>query len=68
MECRDFSAKHVLMTRTHKDERRGWSFKARVPSWFKKMQKKKRKAKEKQAVRTGKEPPLSKKSDHWDWW
>ena len=37
------------------------------PKWFKIMQKKKRKAKEKSALRNDKEIPEFKKTDTWDW-
>jgi len=57
------------MSRTHKDRNNGyWSVRKGIPSWFKKMQKKGRKAKSKAAVRDGREPDRERTSDHWDYW
>lgn len=39
-----------------------------VPSWFKRMKGRARRAKEKQALREGKEVPKFKKSNIWEWW
>lgn len=67
------------MSRTYRKDRAGWDF---FDSWktasdtkkwykptkkFKKVLKNKRKAKEKQALRTGDEIPRFKKEDEWAW-
>lgn len=39
-----------------------------IPSWFKTIRKRARRSKEKQALRIGKEVPLFKKDDEWEWW
>lgn len=57
------------MSRTEKDRKpKYWSKLRGIPSSFKKLEKKRRRAKEKQAVRRGEEPPRTRKSDHWHWW
>jgi len=38
-----------------------------VPSKFKKFQRKKRRAQEKEAMNEGKEPPIFRKTDEWDY-
>ena len=36
-------------------------------SWYKKMERQQRRAREKQALRNGDEPPVFKKTDEWEW-
>lgn len=66
------------MSRTYKDTQEyrdfltekfgGWLTKGGVPSWFKVMRVKIRRAKEKQALRINKEIPFFRKDDEWDWY
>lgn len=63
------------MTRTHKDTRKYKEYLAdkvnfigSIPSNFKKLRKRLRKAKEKQALRANKEIPVWKNDDEYDWW
>jgi len=39
-----------------------------VPSWWKQMRQRIRRAKDRQAMRRGDEPPKWKHDDIWDWW
>jgi hypothetical protein len=60
----------------------GWGFKYRIrvikkqrdrkpwnkpPKWFKQERRRNERAKVNNAMRVGKEPPLFKKADQWDW-
>jgi len=44
-----------------------WGFYGQIPSWWKRLRRRMRRAKEKDALRTGKQIPRFKKSDDWDW-
>jgi len=39
-----------------------------VPSWFKRMNRREERAKQKQALREGKDIPIFKKRDAYDYW
>ncbi len=52
------------MSRTTKDRDRY----QQVPSWFKRVMKRKRRAKVKDAIAKGRELPRFRPSDEWDWW
>ncbi len=64
------------MTRTHKDTKKyreamcekvkAWPC-GSAPKSFKKTMARKRKAKDKQAIREGREPEKWKQTDDWDW-
>lgn len=69
------------MSRTYKDTERGkkelarkygglycWFMYGGIPSWWKRMRKRIRRAKEKDALRHGKEPPRFRHDDAWEWW
>jgi hypothetical protein len=69
------------MSRTYKDTKRGkkalakkfggiycWFQYGGIPSWYKRMRKRIRKAKEKDALRNGEDPPLFKRGDEYEWW
>ncbi len=64
------------MSRTHKDtkkyleEHHGplWWMSGGVPSNWKQLRRKSRRAKEMDALRLQREPPIFKKSDKYDWW
>lgn len=72
------------MSRTHKDRRSSrdnerWCFLYGIPSWFKFLTKRRRRAKERGVLERGVgldvneesdgfEFPRFRRSDHWDWW
>lgn len=40
---------------------------SRPPGWWKRIRRRSRRARQKQALRNGKELPIEKKTDVWDW-
>ncbi len=61
------------MSRTKRDgmsylKRIPWRCGSGIPSWFKRMRRRRRRAKEDDAIRSEKEVPTFKRSDSYDWW
>ena len=63
------------MSRTHKDskysEKNTWGLAwwcGAIPSWFKQMNRQNERTKQDQALNEGKEMPIFKKRDAYEWW
>jgi len=55
------------MSRTYKKKLVVW-FKGGVPSWFKRMNRREERAKQNQALKEGKEIPIFKTRDAYEYW
>ena len=54
---------HLYMSRSRYSRRWG-----SPPSWFKKLQRQRRRSQTRQAIREGREPPRFRREDRWLWW
>lgn len=45
-----------------------WWYIGGISSWFKKLRRQGRRAKERQALLEGRDIPRFRKDDYWDWW
>lgn len=58
------------MSKTWKDTKkyREWLHNGSINSAWKWKRRKQRRCKERTALRSGREPPIFKRCDEWDWW
>ncbi len=59
------------MSRTWKDtkvHRKRLNRSGQIPAYWKRLRRKQRRGKERTALRSGREPPIFKRCDEWDWW
>ncbi len=54
---------HYLLDRNSRDSK-PWN---KPPKWFKRMKRKNERAQEKNALRSGKDIPIFRKTDEWEW-